>query len=192
MGEYAKIYADVTAKMAELKVKLEAKIDDVIKMMKSKLANLRGGVEKVYEEFLAKYGDLTWDDVAAKIEAFTKKQLVVARDAIIAQYEKILTQAKEMKAEVEGKALEVYNKAVVEYEKVIAKITAKIEELKMMAMKKYEEIKPKVIETYKKYESKVIETYKKYEATIKAETEILMTKAKNMLAEMKAKATEIY
>jgi hypothetical protein len=194
--EYAKIYADIKAKVEEFRTKVMAKITETIEKLKAKstqyVEDLKKFVRENYAEFLKKYGNLTWDDVAKKIEGFAVDQVKAIKEKIITQYKKIMNEAIALRTKVEAKVMELYTKAITEYRKAVAQsekmvketltnLRIKVEELRRMIMKKINEIKPKVIETYKKYEQ-----------MIQMEADRLMAKVKALTADAKAKVIEIY
>jgi hypothetical protein len=181
IAEYEKTYADAEARIGELRINLEENVKKMIKYIKVKVTEIRMKTEQVYGELMEKYGDLTWEEVAAKLAGLTKAQLQVVKEKVTIQYKKILKQATKIQTQITVKVQDVYNKAVVEYKRIVQIVLAKFEELKSIAESKYNDIKPQVMALYNKYRT-----------MIESRAQDLISKVTTLFNDAKAKATEIY
>lgn len=164
-------YKDIAVKFGNkyygvVKSKVTKEAKKIYGELKSKIVELQSKMEKEYEKFLAKYGDLSWEEVGEKVYKYgqdkTDKMMKVSK----VKYNKLVKLMKKY----QEKALRMYQKAVAECKKYIKQ-----------AEDKYSEIKPKATKMYKKYE-----------AMGRKEVEKYMAKAKDLYVQVKTRATNIY
>merc|ERR1712080_294006 len=144
ISECNKIYEQIRTILSGLMEKLKEKIEHFKKEVIAK-------VEEAYGDFIARYGNMTWEEVISKVQDVSlrkyneilkelRKIMVVFETEYKAISKKLIALKTEMK--------KIYN----EFLEFYPFVKAKIVELKKYVVNKYNEIKPKVISLYNKYE----------------------------------------
>merc|ERR1719494_1128608 len=77
-------------------------------------------MEKAYNTFLAKYGDMTWEQVGDEIYKFGEAKYNEAKTKALAELKKLKALLEKAKVEAE----KLYKKGTAEYKKAIAKVEA--------------------------------------------------------------------
>jgi hypothetical protein len=130
-------------------------------------------MEKAYNTFLAKYGDMTWEQVGDEIYKFGEAKYNEAKTKALAELKKLKALLEKAKVEAE----KLYKKGTEEYKKAIATAEAK-----------YAEMKPKVIAMYKKYLALIKENVK----LMKEKAMVYYGDAEDLYKQAEAKAIVIY
>jgi hypothetical protein len=167
---FEKEWPKIQEKVLKTVTDLKAKLPSLKEAIQEKLVEVKAKIEKVYGDFIAKYGEMTWEDVAMKLETMSVEAIEKVKKAAIAKYEVISKKIEELK----GKAIVIYKQAVVELKKIIEEVKAKIFTLKAELEDRYKTIKPKVIAFLKRY--KALATEKAEKLVLKIENDIRVAK----------------
>lgn len=127
--------------------------------VETQLRTLNNKIQEQYQQFLNKYGDMTWEQVGEKMVEFGEAKYALAKQ----EYTKNFKKVEKLVAEYKQKVEELYNKAKLQYEKYMARFE---NEIKPKVMAKYQELKAKVEALIAEYKVKATEILNK----VKAET----------------------
>jgi len=162
--DVTKHYQQIFTKFAEEKYEVVRSIvmkkyKKIFAEMEGKINELNDLVEKKYNEFLSKYGDMTWEQIADKTVELGKAQTKVARKMVMKKYRQLIKKIELLIAQ--GK--EYQSQAMVEYQRYINYLK--------------NEVRPKVEEIVNKYKSMITTETKKYIATVTKTSDELKSKA---------------
>jgi len=118
--------------------------------VETQLKNLNNQIQEQYQNFLNKYGDMTWEQVGEEMVKYGETKYALAEQ----EYNKNFKKVEKLVAEYKQKAEELYNKAKLQYEKYMAKFE---NEIKPKVIAKYEEIRAKVETLVAEYKVKATE-----------------------------------
>jgi len=146
-NKYYAQYKEIAMKYYD---ELKTNVETQIKVLNNK-------IQEQYNNFLNKYGDMTWEQVGEKMVKLGEEKYALAKQEYAKNYKKV----EKLVAEYKQKAEELYNKAKLQYEKYMAKFE---NEIKPKVMAKYQEIKGKVETLIAEYKVKATEVLNKVKA----------------------------
>ena len=130
--------------------------------LEMKMQKMKDMMEKMYNQFLEKYGDMTWEEIYLKVYQMGKKQIKIVKKSLLNAYKKLDKKFGKFQA----KAKKLYYNGVDKYNEVLnylkSDIKPKIEKL----YKHYKALMEQYTEVYTKATKKVIEDIKSRSMTI--------------------------
>jgi len=183
-SEFTKLYNDLEGRIAELKATLsqnvgalKEKISELISQLDAVVGGMGKSTIAMYNDFMQKYGDLTWEDVAKKVEGLVMEQYSKSKTVVVAQYKSIVEKVLALEAQIKDQVLNMKGNAIKLSQEAISKVSA---------------LMVKIIAKLVELKATATETYKTYETQARMEAQRLILKAKNIAADIQAKVTDIY
>ena len=127
-----------------------------------KMQKMKDLMEKMYNQFLEKYGDMTWEEIYLKAYQMGKKQIKIVKKSLLKAYKKLDKKFEKLQA----KAKKLYYDGIDKYNEAVTYLKSDIKPKVEKLYKEYKALMEQYIEVYTKATKKVIEDVKSRGMTI--------------------------
>jgi hypothetical protein len=176
-GELKKMVATVST---EVMNRARSVLSAIKELVPEKVMELQLAVDRVYKNFLATYGNMTWEEVGAEVEKMVAQKYQALNKFLQTELKTMTTEAIVLNGKLIEKAVKIYKdivdkvvkmakEALADYEALATAVEANVVKMNKYVRDKYTELKPKFNELLTKYE-----------AALRTESERLMEQGKKM------------